>query len=345
MADKKHSFTKTELQAGTLVLLSGLVLLGFIAIMTGLRPPEEKKVLYARFNNTGGLNPGADVRFGGLKVGRVAAIAPDPEDASQVRVMAEIVPATPVNADSIATIEQITLTAEKHLEFSTGKNGAALVEEGAVVQSVTKSGGLIEMPDVSGAITRVEKLLDDVMAFMGVDEAQALEEKGEEEFAKIARIAADVREAVNHSSGLVQDVRDVVEEQRPQIDEILGKVQGIQDSVREVTDQVNEVIAENRGPVKNAVAGVEDTVAKVNQTVGGLSDDLESLSGRLEAILEDAGGLSGNAEQFLEANRPAIEDVILDLRETVRYLKSFSRTLSEEPESVIRGKTPQGRQK
>jgi hypothetical protein len=42
-------------------------------------------------------------------------------------------------------------------------------------------------------------------------------------------------------------------------------------------------------------------------------------------------------------NRPVLEDTLIDLRETVRYLRDFSRTISEEPQSVIRGAGPQGR--
>lgn len=35
--------------------------------------------------------------------------------------------------------------------------------------------------------------------------------------------------------------------------------------------------------------------------------------------------------------------MLVDLRESVRHLKEFSRTMADQPESVIRGNTPQGR--
>jgi phospholipid/cholesterol/gamma-HCH transport system substrate-binding protein len=350
MPAKKHDFSATEIKAGIFVVLSVLVLLGFIAAIRGMRPPEETRTYVALFRNTAGLNLGADVRFGGVKVGRVSQVAPDTDDRSQIRVEATVAPNTPVNTETVATIEQITLTAEKHLELSTGDVEAELLPDGAVVKSVTKSGGLVELPDMEGVITKVEDLLDDLMAFLGVDEAQELEAQGEEEFAKVTRVTADLRETLDEGTALVQDVRNVIEEQRPNITEITGKVKDIQDSVQEVVQEVQGMLEENRGPLKETVANVEASTAQVEQitqdvsgVLDGLEEDIEQLLSSLQGTLDHAGGLSGNARDFLEDNRPVIEDIILELRTTLRYLQDFSRTIAEQPESVIRGKAPAGR--
>lgn len=350
MAAKKHDFTKAEIAAGALVLVSGAVLVGFIVVIQGLRPEESTKTYVAQFTNTVGLNMGADVRFGGLKVGRVTGIAPDPEDQSQVRVQLTVPPDTPVNEESVASIEQTTLTAEKHLEISTGSKEAAPLSDGAVVRALTKSGGLVELPDVSGAMTKVEDLLDDIMEFLGVDEAQEREEQGEEQFAKVSRVSADVRKALDEGTALLDDVRGVIEEQRPNITEITGKVKDIQDSVNEVMDQVNEMLAENREPIHDTLTGVDKSVESVQGILGdagtimdGLSGDLDALMASLQSALDNADGLSGNARDFLDRNRPAIEDIVAELRETLRYLREFSRTMAEQPQSVLRGKAAEGR--
>ncbi len=78
--------------------------------------------------------------------------------------------------------------------------------------------------------------------------------------------------------------------------------------------------------------------------IGNVADELETLMEALQGTLNNAEGLSANARDFLESNRPAIEDMLLDLRDTVRYLRTFTRTLSEQPQSIIRGRAPEGRQ-
>ncbi|MBI3119112.1 MAG: MCE family protein, partial [Candidatus Hydrogenedentes bacterium] len=268
MPDRKHNFTATEIKAGIMVLVCGAVFFGFVAAIQGMRPPQETKTYYAQFSNTNGLNLGADVRFGGVKVGRVSTITPDPDDQTQIRVAATIAPGTPVNTETIATIEQTTLTAEKHLELSTGEKGAAELPSEAMVKAVTKSGGLIELPDMEGVITKVEDLLDDLMDFLGVEEAQELEEKGEREFAKITRVTADLRETLDEGTGLVEDIRDVIDEQRPNITEITDKVKSIEDGVKEVLDDVGGMLEENRGPLRETMKGVQDTTGKVQNITG-----------------------------------------------------------------------------
>ena len=350
MAERKHNFTSTEIKAGVFVVISVLVLGGFIAAILGLRPPAETKTYYAMFRNTAGLNLGADVRFGGLKVGRVSHIAPDPADHSQIQVAVTVTHDTPVNTETVASIEQVSLTAEKHLELSTGDRESAPLPDGEAVKSLTKSGGLIDLPDLGGVITKVEDLLDDLSAFLGVEEAEELEARGEEEFAKVSRVAADLRRTLDGGAALVQDVRDVIADQRPAIDDIVAKVRTIEDSVLEVLEEVQGMLEENRpalrdtlGNVQRGTGRIEEITAQASKLVDGLTENIDALVSSLQQTLDNAGGLSGTARDFLDDNRPAIEDIIFDLRNTMRYLQDFSRTIAEQPESVIRGRAPAGR--
>src|SRR5690606_13993769 len=102
---------------GVLVLAGIAVFLVFLAVIQGYRPPAEEHVFICRFNDTLGLNKGADVRFGGLKVGYVGIIEADPTAPEKIRVEAVVPPELRVNEKSIAYVSQTTLTAEKHLEI------------------------------------------------------------------------------------------------------------------------------------------------------------------------------------------------------------------------------------
>ena len=143
MPAKQHDFTATEIKAGILVLVSLIVLVGFLAAVRGCRPKDDsERLYYAVFSDISGLNRGADVRFGGVLVGRVTAIEPDPDDRASIRVRARVVGHVPVNQGSVATIEQITLTAEKHLEISTGAADEPLHKNGDTLNSSAGGGPL-----------------------------------------------------------------------------------------------------------------------------------------------------------------------------------------------------------
>jgi phospholipid/cholesterol/gamma-HCH transport system substrate-binding protein len=343
MPEKKHNFTGTEVLAGLLVVASVVTLVGFVVVIQGRRPKEEMKSYHARFANTIGLAPAANVRFGGVVVGKVTDIRPDDADQSLIRVDAEIRADVPVNAKSLGTIEQLSLTAERHLEISTGEPDAELLPPGSEVETLTKSASFVDMPDVDGVIKRVETLLDDVIDVLGVDEAKEKEEKGLEEFTKLTAIVNQVKGALDEGTGAIKDVRATLEENRPNLTAILEKAKGLEDGAKDLIDQLNGVLAENREPLNNSLIEVEALLKDAGAIVDGLANEIEALVKTLQDTLNNAEGLTGTAKQFLDDNRPEMESMLRDLQETLRYLKSFSLTLSQQPQSVIRGKAPDGR--
>jgi phospholipid/cholesterol/gamma-HCH transport system substrate-binding protein len=79
MPAKQHDFTATEIKAGVFVLMSLVILVGFVISIRGCAPSDESaKTFYAVFKDISGLNRGADVRFGGVRVGKVTAIQASP---------------------------------------------------------------------------------------------------------------------------------------------------------------------------------------------------------------------------------------------------------------------------
>ncbi|NIA13374.1 MAG: MCE family protein [Nitrospiraceae bacterium] len=342
MPEKKHNFTATEFKAGLLVIVSAIALAAFIAAIEGLRPPEETRTYYAYFSDTSGLNRGADVRFGGSKVGRVSAISLDPEDQSRLRVEANVKAGVPVNEASEAHITQTTLTAEMHLEISTGEKDAPLVEDGAVIPS--EAGGLF---DKAGELAdSVKGVLEDVGDLLGVEDAKEQEKNGEGELVTMATIFGGLDSAVKEGEGLVGDVRGVISERKGDIEAILTKVQEAEDAVKQLLDDVNAVVADNRGNIEGTLADVRGIVGDVRpiiERVGKVSGQLDAIADSLQDTLDNTERLTGEAGGLLEANRPVIEEIVLDLRDTVRYLKDFSRTMAEQPHAVVRGKSPEGR--
>lgn len=338
----KSSFTATEIKAGIMVLASLAVLILFLVVVQGLRPPEETKTFYVAFTDTGGLNRGADIRFGGAKVGRVTQIELDPADKSKIRVTAQVRPEVPVNEKSQSFIGQTTLTAEKHLEITTGENTAPLLAEGASIPS--RSGGLF---DQAGALARsVESALEDVRDLLGVRQAKEKEKAGEGNMVTVTSLFQGVDTTIKNGSTLVGDIKNTVAESRMDVDNILKKVQEVEDGARDLVADIRDVVADNRPHVDGAMAGVRDIVDKVQpavERVTALTERLDAIADALQEGLDSASAVAGEAQGALSDNRPVIDDIVLDLRETVRYLKTFSRTLSEQPEAVIRGKNVEGR--
>ncbi|MCX5758732.1 MAG: MlaD family protein [Candidatus Hydrogenedentes bacterium] len=318
-----------------MVIASIAVFAGFVAVMNGIRPHDSSIIFCAYFTDTAGLNKGADVRFGGAKVGRVSSIALDPADHSQLRVEAKIEAGVPVNAKSEAYITQTSLTAEMHLEISTGDKSAALLKPG---ESIT--------PKQGGLFNQAGDILDGVKDLMGIKEAKAKAAQGEGKVVTVASLLESVDSTVKKGSDLVTDIQSTIGENREKLSSILTKVQEVENSANGLVTDLNGVLAENRGNIQGALEGVHRVVDDVNpviQRVVHASERLDELAATLQSTLDNAKSLTSGANGLVNDNRPVIEDLVLDLRETVRHLKTFSRTMAEQPQAVITGKPVQGR--
>ncbi|MCP4643603.1 MAG: MCE family protein, partial [bacterium] len=217
MPAKKHNFTLIEIKAGLMVIAAVIIFLVFVAAVNGLRPPKEMNTFYAYFKDSQGLNRRADVRFGGTVAGQVMSIELDETRPTELRVTAQVSPRFPINADCVAMIGQTTLTAEKHLEITTGEEDAERLASGAEIQ--TGGGSLFNQAD---EIARnVNEVVEHVIDLLGVDDYAEDEEeaaqKEKEELTTVSDIFADLGKTVQEGTGFVKDVRGVVEDSQDDI--------------------------------------------------------------------------------------------------------------------------------
>ena len=381
MPAEQKSFTATEIKAGIFVLLSLTVLTVFVGVVLNVNlAPPPMKAYHTYLTSTLGLNNNAQVRFGGVQAGVITQIgyvaaedapemvagALDPPRA--IRVDFEVFEDVPVNTDCEASVEQVTFTSERHLELTVGTYTAAVLGPGDVVKGRSQGYGFIQMPDTEGALTQVEKLLEDIRSLIGVNEASEPDAEGNvltsEDF-QITRIAATVKtlledldtflgvqEALDKEaatgeefvrvSAITSEVKDLLEYlQGPIFEE--GNIGRLLEEASDAAAQVSGVLEENRPVITSAIRGIESAATGVSEVIDELTPRIEKIADALQGTLENTEGLTGNAANFLEENRPAIEDLIYDLRESVRNLREFSRTLAEQPDAVIRGQAPHGR--
>ncbi|MBI2423694.1 MAG: MCE family protein [Candidatus Hydrogenedentes bacterium] len=373
MAGSKHDFTATEIKAGLLVISSFLVAAVFVAAVLGMRPPGEKKVLYAKFTNTIGLDINAPVRFGGYPVGVVSGIVPDPEDHSLIRLRVEVAPNTPVNEESIATVEQTTLTAPKHLEITTGTAEAPLLAEEGVIDTVSKGYGFINLPDLTEVVDGSGDLLADLRDLLGVKEAKQAEEAGGEEFGNVERVISDVRrllgiqeaEKAETESGeefpsitaLSKNIQDLLGVEEVQAEEAQGAEELA--SVAKITGDVRDLIGVEEAKKKEAGGGeglteltdithsVDDLVDDLGGQIDKLITDLEPMKDSVQSTLDEAKDLLADNRENIDRTLKSTADIAEALQKRVEELsENLNATLdnveglTDEAKAVIQAKGP-----
>ena len=347
MASKKYNFTRTEFTAGLMVIASVAVLAGFVVVIENLRAEPEYKTLYARFTSTVGLNANAMIRFGGLEVGTVSSVTYDPEDQSQILLELKVDPKTPVNESSRATIEQTTLTAEKHLEISTGTKDAALVPAGGDVEVINSGYGFIDIPNVDGLVGGSEMLIADLRDFIGVEAAKKGEAEGKGELASIERLAGDVRALLGVKEALERHKADGSEPINvAKLTEDLAKLLGVEEaekeavaggdplpSVTRITGDVRDLLGVKQAKAE-AVAGGADP-ANVENIIGNVDGMLEKYDPQIGTILEKVPPLQDSATRVMTGVATTLEDNKENIDKIATDVSGVTATLNQELEETL----------
>ena len=139
-----QSTANRDLLVGLFVLL-GLALIAYLSLQVGGLSVRDSGgfILYATFDDIGGLSPRSSVRIGGVRVGRVEAIGLDADLRARVRLDLDRELELPV--DSAAAIRTSGLLGDQFIALEPGAEEELLVsgEEFAFTESAVNLDKLI----------------------------------------------------------------------------------------------------------------------------------------------------------------------------------------------------------
>ena len=81
------------------------------------------------------MEPGTQVLFGGITVGKVTSVAPDKVDPTRIAISLDVMQGTPLNEKSVADVGSVSLMGDPALAISTGSNDAPRLRPGDVIRS------------------------------------------------------------------------------------------------------------------------------------------------------------------------------------------------------------------
>lgn len=311
-----------QIKVGALVVIAVVLFLTALVFVGGVNLFHKRKVTYtAYFKFAGGLDPGAFVRFGGLKVGTVKSAEIDPRDTTRIRVTLQVKEGTPIRTNSKARISTLGFLGENYVEVSPGTRDADRLPDGSEISSLE----IVQLADVFNNVNNVtvnaNKLVNDL------DE-------------KILVVSNNANQLITNMNAVVRP------ENRAHIDAALANM--------------DAMLAESRPRVKNTLANFESASAKFGPTVDSahqtlsnadklvknldtvVQEDRQAIHDvlvRLNATLEDARQLMGHFDNTLSTNRPNIDEMLENFRVSSQNVKQFTDTIKQRPWSLIRIKT------
>jgi len=251
-----------------------------------------------------------------VNAGRITSVRPWTSDPTEIEILLDLKPGTPVNEKSVAKIGSVSVMSSPALLISTGSNAARHVPPG----------GAIPSQDVAS--------MDDIIAKVSTvaDNANALMTQVQGDLTGISGDARTVLANLNAMTGkpnqkrinaMLTQMSRLVNKEGPKID-------GMLDQVSQVTTKLGPVVDHADGAIKN-----------INGTVSDIRDPLRNDLTELQTTLQEAKGLLDNMQVMVRANDSRVDETLENLRITTQNLSDLSNSVKQRPWSLIRIKQPE----
>ncbi len=289
---------------GAFILLVAAMAVLFVIWYSDANDGREYEMYEIYFaGSVSGLDRGSPVRYLGVDVGRVRRLAIDAQDASRVRVVAEVDTGAPISSATRASLGWQGVTGLLYVDLK-AQPGAAMNEplrqgsEYPVIESVASDFDvfLASLPELMGRATSLLERLGTVLS--------------DENLAGVAETIKNVRTASATLPQTSKDVAALIHELRGTV----GEIQGAAESLRAMTD-------ETRPDVQNAVARMSD-----------IADSLANASARIDTLTKKSEVQLGH---FTEQGLFELERLVREARSAAREFRDLSRNLQDNPSQII----------
>ena len=315
----------TEAKVGIFVLVCAAILLTTVykvsnAQIRGARVSYRTYLRYA-----GGLVPGADVLFGGIKVGQVTAVRPDPQDPTRIEILLDVKQGTPLNAKSVAKLGSVTVVTSPVISISMGSNDAPRLPAGSEIASKET----ISLDDTERKIVAL------------ADSAQTLLESVRTDMNNLTGDARSLMANLNDATGKPnqQHLADILANADAMVARLSPKIDQIGDQAVKLTNDANGVMAK----VGPAIDNVNATVSNANETITTIREPAQADLAEARKTLEQAQGLIVDLRAAWRAKDQDITYTLKNIRMATDNLNDLTESVKERPWSLIRIKQPKDR--
>src|SRR5580704_4396722 len=119
----------TEAKVGLFVISSAVLCIGTVYYLGNEQWGHHVVPYRTYLRYAGGVEPGSTVLFGGITVGRVAAVRAWNEDPTKIELLLDVKEGTPINAACTARLGAVSLMSAP-IAISTGSNGVPRLKPG-----------------------------------------------------------------------------------------------------------------------------------------------------------------------------------------------------------------------
>jgi phospholipid/cholesterol/gamma-HCH transport system substrate-binding protein len=315
----------TEAKVGLFVIISAVLLIGTVYYVGNEQWGHHVIPYRTYLRYAGGVEPGSDVLFGGITVGRVAAVRAWNEDPTKIELLLAVKEGTPVNASCTARLGAVSLMSAPAVSISTGSNGAPRLKPGDVIPS-----------EETVSIDEMARKLAGI-----ADTAQGLITQVQGEIKGLGEQANTLLANLNETTGPAnrKQIAEILRSSNTMIAQQSPKIDRITDQVLVATQEADAAIRK----VAPLLDHVDASVGNVNSTIDQLREPLRQDLLQMQSTMEQARTLIGSLQTAVRGNDDNIRETIENLRVATGNLAQLSAGVRDRPWSLVRIRQPKDR--
>jgi phospholipid/cholesterol/gamma-HCH transport system substrate-binding protein len=310
--NSRHSRAE-QVWVGLFVLIAACLLVAAVLAVSGAFGRGDIPHR-AYFKFAGGLQPGATVRFGGMKAGSVQAIRIDPENSTHIEVDFTVAQDIPLKTDSVAKITSLSPLGDNYVELSTGTPQAPRAAPGSVIQTAPT----FNFNDLSEMIAELEPMVQQTLTKLNqrLDELQVT-------VARANDLLSDKNRA--NISASLGTLNSMLAEDRPKVSATLNNVHSASARIKPLLDDLKKTMAK----ANEALDNINAAVLENRQDIRGSVKDLRQ-------TLQTASAVMDQLNQTLDYNSDNIDEILANVRVATQKLKELTGKLERRPYTLIR---------
>lgn len=320
--------TRDEVKAGIVIALSLVILAGLILGVSGVSLWERYDRYTVRLRSTAGLDEGAPVRLGGLRVGRVLHLEIPREDTSLVEITLGVRQGTAIPQGTWASVATLGLLGDTYLQLTTESHSDQRIPPGSRIPGREAATVADLLQRLQGVVTRTDTVLGEVGIVLNRDVAEMMR--------RLNEIAEATQKTVAHIDDFVAPAnRQRVEQILATLDQTVRESAG---SIRVTLDHLSLASRRMETTIESVDGLVQENRADLREAVRLLRADLEKTGDLLAGLDQTLGSVRqalGHVDEAVVDNREGLDETLADLRRGAQNLRELTQSLKERPWNVL----------
>ena len=274
---------KEEVKAGIIIVAAVVILSGFIIIIGGGHFFEKYDKYTINVTNAAGLETGAQVKLGGVKVGRVLDITAPSKPGEPVVITIGVKRGTVLYKGTKALITQVGFVGDIYLLLTVGNTVNEPIKVGATIPSEEQIQMDVLMAKMNGLSASVDILIKDIDKLFNEKNLKGIEDLiGNTNNAIVSgssnvnKIAASLKVTTEKLELVMNEVEDILKGNKGEVNQLIKKA-------REDIDQAGVMIRSFESTAKS----VEKTSKSVDRMVDHQSRNLANLINSMTNTTEE----------------------------------------------------------